>query len=158
MGKRKDQVPGGEWGRRDFLKIMGAGALAAGSVPLAGSLRQAVAQTAPKEPYKIAIVAFTTGPATSYGLPGHEMLDLVVSLWNSKGGILGRKIELFKYDEGPVATVVETFKKLTKQDKVDAILGCASSASALAGAPIAEEAKTIFINCLARTHKVTWQN
>jgi branched-chain amino acid transport system substrate-binding protein len=86
------------------------------------------------------------------------MLDLLVPLWNNKGGILGRKIELSKYDEGAVAAVVETFKKLTKQDKVDAIVGCASSASALAAAPIAEESKTIFINCLARTHKVTWQN
>jgi branched-chain amino acid transport system substrate-binding protein len=157
MGKRKDQVSGGEWGRRDFLKLVGAGAaVTAGSVALPGSLRQALAQTAPKEPFKIAIVAFTTGPATSYGLPGHEMLDILVPLTNSQGGILGRKVELSKYDEGAVANVVETFKKLTKQDKVDAILGCSSSASALAGAPIAEEAKTIFINCLARTHKVTW--
>ena len=157
MGKKKDQFPDGEWGRRDFLKLVGTGAaVTAGGVTLTGSLRQAVAQTAPKEPYKIAIVSFTTGPATSYGLPGHEMLDILVPLTNNKGGILGRKVELSKYDEGAVANVVETFKKLTKQDKVDAILGCSSSASALAGAPIAEEAKTIFINCLARTHKVTW--
>ena len=144
-------------GRRDFLKVMGAGA-AAGSLALEGSLSRAIAASAPKEPYKLAIVAFITGPATSYGLPGHEMLDLLVPLFNSQGGILGRKIELSKYDEGAVANVVETFKKLTKQDKVDAIVGCASSASALAGAPIAEESKTIFVNCLARTHKVTWQN
>ena len=62
----------------------------AGSLALDSSVQKAVAQTAPKEPFKLAIVAFTTGPAASYGLPGHEMLDLLVPLWNSKGGILGR--------------------------------------------------------------------
>ena len=157
MRKGQDETAEMGLGRRDFLKVMGAGAIA-GSLALDSSVQKAIAQTAPKEPFKLAIVAFTTGPAASYGLPGHEMLDLLVPLWNSKGGILGRKIELSKYDEGAVANVVETFKKLTKQDKVDAILGCAASSNALAGAPIAEEAKTIFINCLARTHKVTWQN
>ncbi len=97
-------------GRRDFLKVVGAGAVA-GSLALDGSLRKAIAASAPKEPFKLAIVAFTTGPATSYGLPGHEILDLLVPLYNSQGGILGRKLELSKYDEGAVANVVETFKK-----------------------------------------------
>ena len=144
-------------GRRDALKLMGAGAVA-GGLALGGPLRKALAATAPTEPFKVAIVAFTTGPAASYGYPGHEMLDLMVPLLNKNGGILGRKIELFKHDEGAVAKVVETFKRLTMSDKVDAILGVASSANTLAAAPIAEESKTIFINCLARTHKVTWQN
>ena len=157
MSKETEAILKEGWGRRDFLKLMGAGAVA-GGLALNSPIRKAIAATAPKEPFKLAIVAFTTGPAATYGLPGHEMLDLLVPLWNNKGGILGRKIDLSKYDEGAVATVVETFKKLTKQDKVDAIVGCASSASALAAAPIAEESKTIFINCLARTHKVTWQN
>jgi branched-chain amino acid transport system substrate-binding protein len=157
MGKGHDKIVEMGLGRRDFFKLAGTGILGAG-VTLSLPMRKAIAAAAPKEPFKLAIVAFTTGPATSYGLPGHEILDILVPLWNSKGGILGRKVELFKFDEGAVANVVETFKRLTKQDKVDAILGCSSSASALAGAPIAEEAKTIFVNCLARTHKVTWQN
>lgn len=140
MWKETESILKERWGRRDFLKLVGAGAVA-GGLALNSPIRKAIAATAPKEPFKLAIVAFTTGPATSYGLPGHEMLDLLVPLWNSKGGILGRKIELSKYDEGAVANVVETFKKLTKQDEVDAILGCASSASALASAPIAEDPK-----------------
>ena len=137
MSKETEAIPKEGWGRRDFLKLMGAGAVA-GGLAINSPIRKAIAATAPKEPFKLAIVAFTTGPAATYGLPGHEMLDLLVPLWNSRGGILDRRIELSKYDEGAVATVVETFKKLTKQDKVDAIVGCASSASALAAAPIAE--------------------
>jgi branched-chain amino acid transport system substrate-binding protein len=157
MRKPTDVFSERQLGRRDALKLMGAGAVA-GGLALSSPLRKAIAASAPKEPFKVAVVAFTTGPATSYGYPGHEMMDLMVPLLNRKGGILGRKIELSKHDEGSVARVVETFKRLTKKDKVHAILGLAASSNTLAAAPIAEEAKTIFINCLARTHKVTWQN
>jgi len=157
MARHPDVFSGMQMGRRDLLKLLGFGVVA-GGLALGSPLRRAVAASAPEEPFKVAIVAFTTGPATSYGYPGHEMMDLMVPLINSQGGIAGRKVELSKHDEGSVAKVVETFKRLTQQDKVDAILGLASSGNALAAAPIAEEAKTIFINCLARTHKVTWQN
>ncbi len=143
--------------RRDAMKLMGLGTLA-GGLYLTGAQRKALAADAPKTPFKVAVVAFSTGPATSYGYPGHEMMELLVNHYNRNGGLLGRKLELSKDDEGPVAKVVETFKRLTQQDKVDAILGVASSGNALAAAPIAEESKTIFINTLARTHKVTWQN
>lgn len=143
--------------RRDAMKMLGLSTLA-GGLYLTLPQRKALAAGAPKEPFKIAVVAFSTGPAATYGYPGHEMTELLVDYYNRNGGLLGRKLELSKDDEGPVAKVVETFKRLTQQDKVDAILGVASSGNALAAAPIAEESKTIFINTLARTHKVTWQH
>lgn len=157
MKKATDVFSERQLGRRDALKLMGAGAVA-GGLALSSPLRKALAAEAPRSPLKVGLVAFSTGPVASYGYPGHEAMDLLVPLWNRKGGVLGRKIELLKYDEGSSAKVVETFNRLTKKDKVHAILGVCSSANTLAAAPIAEKAKTIFINCLARTHKVTWQN
>ena len=146
--------------RRNALKMMGLGlaGLTAGGAYLSADARRAVAASAPKEPYKVAVVAFSTGPAASYGYPAHEIMEIMVERLNAGGGLLGRKVVLSKDDEGAVAKVVETFKRLTQQDKVDAILGLASSGNALAAAPVAEESKTIFINTLARSYKVTWQN
>jgi len=158
MKKEEGSVSQGGVCRRDAIKIMsvGVGALA-GGLALGGPLRRAYAE-APNSPFKLAVVAFSTGPVASYGYPAHEMLDILVPMINKKGGILGRKIELIKHDEGPVSKVVETVKRLTKNDKVDAILGFASSANGLAAAPICEESRTLMIACLCRTHKVTWQN
>jgi branched-chain amino acid transport system substrate-binding protein len=157
MDKREERLAEAQLKRRDFLKLLGVGA-AVGGLSLTDPLRKAIAASAPKEPFKVALVASSTGPAAGYGLPAHEMMDLMVPLFNSKGGILGRRVELTKYDEGAVTQCVETFKKLTQQEKVDALLGVCSSANALAVAPVAEEAKTIFITPLARSHKITWQN
>ena len=85
--------------RRDFLKYMGAGAVAAGttgiSFPVFGQAKRAI----PTTPIKIAAVSFLTGAAAApFGIPGDNAYKMLAEKINSEGGILGRKIELMSKD------------------------------------------------------------
>lgn len=47
MRKETESILEGKWGRRDFLKLMGTGAVA-GGLALNSPIRKAIAATAPK--------------------------------------------------------------------------------------------------------------
>jgi len=48
---------------------------------------------------KIAVVGAHSGDLASYGIPTVKAAELVVSDWNEKGGVLGKKIELIVEDD-----------------------------------------------------------
>ena len=45
-------------------------------------------------PIKIGVAGPYTGDLASYGIPSARAAELVVDMWNAKGGVLGRQIEL----------------------------------------------------------------
>jgi branched-chain amino acid transport system substrate-binding protein len=115
--------------RRSFL-VATAGAVLAPAIVRAA------------EPIRIGSVLSTTGPAAWLGDPEDKTLRMYVEEINAKGGVLGRKLELFIYDDASDAAKANSFgKRLIQQDKVDVILGAATTGTTMAVLPQAEAAK-----------------
>ena len=105
---------------------------------------------------KIGEYASLTGKEAAYGETSHKGIILAFEELNSKGGVLGQKLELITEDnqskQGESATVV---KKLISRDKVVAILGEVSSIRSLEGAPVIQGAKVPMVSSASVNSKVT---
>ncbi len=143
--------------RRNFLKAagvagLGLGAAALTSVPkVAGAAK---ARKIPKTPVSLAAISFLTGPAAGpFGIPGDNAYKMMADVYNQKGGILGRQIELKSLDEaGGAKTQVELARKLILEDKVDAILGYISSGDCKAILPMSDELGGLILAYDCGTH------
>jgi len=95
----------------------------------------------PGGPIKIGFVVPMSGTATALSPDAGITAQLAVDYINKyEGGILGKEVQAIIYDEkGNAQATVEAFGKLVENDKVEAILGCLSSSTALAVARKVEE-------------------
>ncbi|MGV8893391.1 MAG: ABC transporter substrate-binding protein [Burkholderiaceae bacterium] len=99
------------------------------------------------EPIKIGSVLSVTGPAAFLGDPELKTLQLYVEDLNKKGGVLGRQLELFHYDDGSDAGKAHGFaKRLIDNDKVDILVGGTTTGSTMSMVPLAEKANIPFIS------------
>jgi len=109
-----------------------------------------------QETIKIGEYASLTGKEAAYGDTSHKGIILAVEELNERGGVLGRKLELFTEDnqskQGESATAV---KKLISRDKVVAILGEVASIRSLEAAPVIQNAKLPMISSASVNSKVT---
>jgi len=151
-------------GRRDFLKVVGAGivgaAVGAGATYSLSPPRvervevPAVKKPLPKDPLRFGIVTFLTGIFGPSGVAGLRAAEIWADEVNAAGGILGRKVELFVEDESEgVEKSVERFKKLTLEKKVDVIFGTESTATGLAFGPLAEDLHQLWLSWDGTTQK-----
>jgi len=83
------------------------------------------------------------GPLGEYAVMA---IDLAVEEINARGGIKGRKVELVKEDSINPQTATTKAERMFERDKVVAIIGEISSASALTISQVAQRANRIFIN------------
>src|SRR5437667_8178162 len=84
----------------------------------------AVAPASGQEPMRIGAFLSVTGPAAFLGDPEQKTLEMYIDRINASGGVAGRKLQLFVYDDGGDAEKARTFtKRLLEQDKVDIIVG-----------------------------------
>ena len=150
--------------RRDFLKLVGAGAA---WVMLGGCAQPTQPKTTttptatPKvtKEIKIGIISFREGPAAVFGEPAHNTADYLADMFNSAGGIAGAKIKVIHEDQGlSPSDTVEKAKKLCLQDKVDVITGIPGTNHSLAVAPVCDENNTFFLQCQARAEYCTWKD
>jgi branched-chain amino acid transport system substrate-binding protein len=99
---------------------------------------------------KVGAILAVTGPASNLGAPEARTLEMLVEDVNSKGGIIGRKVELILKDSGGSPEKAVSFaKQLIEEDKVFAIIGPSTSGETMAIKNIAEEGKTLLISCAA---------
>lgn len=99
------------------------------------------------EPIKIGSVLSVTGPAAFLGDPELKTLQLYVEELNKKGGVLGRQLELFHYDDGSNAGKANSFaKRLIDNDKVDILVGGTTTGATMSMVPLAEKANIPFIS------------
>ncbi len=104
---------------------------------VAGTLLGLGAQAA--EPIRIGVVLSTSGPAASFGIPERDALVLAADHVNATGGVNGRKIELFHYDDKTNPTeAARGVTQLVSNHKVVAIVGPGTGGGALAAGPVAE--------------------
>ena len=98
-------------------------------------------------PIKIGSVLSVTGPAAFLGDPEKKTLNLYVERINAAGGVLGRKLELYTYDDGTDASKANSFaKRLIEEDKVDILIGGTTTGSTMAMVPVVEKAQIPFIS------------
>ncbi|HET7343877.1 MAG TPA: ABC transporter substrate-binding protein [Methylomirabilota bacterium] len=133
--------------RRQFLALSG-GALTTAALRL--DVAPAFAQNTP---VKLGVLAAKAGVLAPVGESGLRGVQWATERINAAGGILGRKIELIVEEESSPKDTVERFRKLSLQDKVDAISGVISTGTGLALGPVAEEMKTIWLSWDATTQK-----
>ncbi len=122
----------------------------------AGTTESAPAATENSEPIKIGWYGPLSGAAASVGVCGETAVEMAVAEINANGGVLGRQIELFPYDdEGTAENSVKVVTRLVEEDGVVGIVGSHLSGSVLATSDITEAAKIIQIGC--GTSKI-WTN
>ncbi len=74
----------------------------------------------------------------SAGQDAHAYVDSI----NAAGGVNGRPLELFIYDDSSDAAKANSFvKRLIQQDNVDLIIGPSTTGSSMAMAPVVEASK-----------------
>lgn len=96
---------------------------------------------------KVGVVADQTGPLSFAGIADANVARMVINDINAKGGLLGRKVDLY-LEDGATADSVAAAKatKLVEQDHVDVIFGgiYSSTRQAIKG-PAVEKGKTLYI-------------
>ena len=98
-------------------------------------------------PIKIGSVLSVTGPAAFLGDPELKTLQTYIDKINAGGGFLGRKLELYSFDDGSDANRANGFtKRLIEEDKVDIIVGGTTTGSTMAMVPLVEKAEIPFIS------------
>lgn len=124
-------------GRREAIRFMGAGALAAALASVAGS--PAFAQDA--TPLKIGLIVTYSGPYADYG----RQMDNGIALWLKQNGgqVAGRDIEIIRRDTGGAAPDLATrfARELITRDRVNFIIGLDFSPNAMAIAPVLTQAR-----------------
>ncbi|HDZ9655794.1 TPA: urea ABC transporter substrate-binding protein [Yersinia enterocolitica] len=100
---------------------------------------------AAEKPIKIGLLEDASGNFALPVIPKIHATELAVEEINAKGGILGRPIELVKYDTQSDNTRFQQMaRRLIKNDKVDVIFGAFSSASREAIRPIMDREKQLY--------------
>ncbi|HYW76821.1 MAG TPA: ABC transporter substrate-binding protein [Gammaproteobacteria bacterium] len=128
--------------RRAALAAAGVGVVLAGSVALARAA----------EPVRIGVIAPTSAIDGRSIMQGAEMAADEI---NAAGGVDGRPIKLYKYDDhASAADGVRAFQRATKQNHAVAVIGNFTSEVALATEPWAARLKEPYIVTGASTTKI----
>jgi ABC-type branched-subunit amino acid transport system substrate-binding protein len=99
-----------------------------------------------KEPevIKVGVIADQTGPLSFIGIANANVARLVVDEINTKGGLLGRRLELYLEDSATIDSVAEAkATKLVEHDGVDVLFGgiYSSTRQAIKGPAVAKGRK-----------------
>ncbi len=108
---------------------------------------------------KIGVVGPRTGPAAATGAAFEEGIKLATEYVNSKGGVMGKKLEIvFEDTAGAPDKAASGFERLVTRDKVVMVLGESHSSSALAEIEVANRMKIPFIVVEAWADEITSKN
>jgi branched-chain amino acid transport system substrate-binding protein len=112
---------------------------AVGLLLLLGGERPGVhAQSGP--PIKVGFSSAMTGPSAITGEGVKWAAQMLADEYNAKGGIMGRKIEVYFGDNaGTPGEAVSAVRRLVDVDKVDVIVGQTHSGACLGALPIVKE-------------------
>lgn len=115
-------------------------------------------ETADKSPITIGAIYNLEGTQSPLDVPSANGAKLAVNGINERGGIDGRELQLILCDgKTDPGTIEECARQLIANDTVCAVIGFSDTDMVLAAAPIAAEAKTVFINSGATSPKLPEQ-
>ena len=105
---------------------------------------------------KIAVICPLTGESSLYGDVLNQTIILLAEQKNEAGGVLGKQIEVFSYDNrDDVVETTNAARKAALDNKVVAFIGTDSSASTIAMVEVASENEIPVIATIATNSKVT---
>ncbi len=105
---------------------------------------------------KIGVYGDLSGPTSSFGQSTKNGVQLAVDEINAAGGVVGKKLEIvIEDDQGRPEQAKTVASKLVVQDKVQVLIGEATSTNSLAAAPVAQEAKIPMITHASTNEGVT---
>jgi branched-chain amino acid transport system substrate-binding protein len=112
----------------NIKSLMRRSALCAGAA-LVLALASGISQVRAQDTIKIAVGSPLTGPLAKQGQEVANAVQLAVDEWNAKGGVLGKKIELVRADDGgnPQVGVAAGEKVAADPSIVGAVWGITSS-------------------------------
>lgn len=103
--------------------------------------------TSTTEPIRIGANISLTGVASDFGQMSKKAMDLAVEEINAKGGVDGRKVELYvEDDQTDPKTAVSAYRKLVDVNKAQAVIGGLFDFTAQPLLPLAEKDKVTFIS------------
>lgn len=109
-----------------------------------------------EETIRVGVFLDMTGQTASFGLSTFSGIKMAVDEINAKGGVEGKKLEIFlEDDQGKPENARIAVQKLINQQKVHAIIGEVLSTNSLAGAPFAQAAKVPMITPSSTNEKIT---
>lgn len=116
----------------------------------------AIVSTANAQTIKLGMVTTLSGIFSSTGQSGLDGAKLAVEEFNSKGGVLGRNLELIAVDARLSPDIgALTLKDLILKEKIDFALGPVSSSVALAMSDVAREFRVPLILHTSNTERLT---
>jgi len=122
--------------RRQIL-LQSAALIAAGALPVS---------TAAADPIKLGSLLDTSGNFDAYGKPMEMATDLAIDEINAAGGLVGRQVQKISYDtQSNMALYTKFAQQLTRQDKVDVVIGGILSASREAIRPLLNREKLLYV-------------
>lgn len=96
---------------------------------------------------KIAVAGPMTGDNAEYGIGFTNAAMLMANEWNAKGGVLGKQIEIIKYDDKNSSEEAATIaQKIVGEGDVVGVIGHFASGVCLTAAPIYQDNKMIEIS------------
>ena len=102
----------------------------------AAAMLPQLAHAQAKDPLRIGLLLSVSGAGAAYGIPERDAVQVVADDINAKGGVNGRKIELFVYDEATNPTEsARGIVELIQRDKVVAVIGSSMGSGTLAAGP-----------------------
>ncbi|MDF2877307.1 MAG: Amino acid-binding protein [Clostridia bacterium] len=128
------------------------------AIGLSGMMALGLAGCGEKAPdtIKLGLIVPKTGQVAQYGIAVENAANLAVEEINAAGGIDGKQVQLFSYDNKADATEsINVFNRLVDNDKIVALVGPVISSTSLAVAPLAEEKKIPMISPTATNLAVT---
>ncbi|MGO9832245.1 MAG: ABC transporter substrate-binding protein [Myxococcaceae bacterium] len=103
---------------------------------VAGFLLAAAPAWAQAYTQKVGVISSLTGSEQAFGTQHERGYTLALEEINASGGVLGKPLEIIKYDDQSKADVaVQGVSKLVDQDKVPVVIGAYASQSTLALVP-----------------------
>jgi urea transport system substrate-binding protein len=124
--------------------------LLAVAVPLvaaaAVAIALAVARGGGGPPIRVGILHSATGSLAISEIPVAGATRLAIDELNARGGVLGRKVEVFEVDgRSDDATFARAARTLLVRDRVDVIFGCWSSSCRKTVKPIVERHRSLLV-------------
>src|SRR5512141_2872331 len=98
-------------------------------------------------PIRVGVIAEQTGPLSFMGIADANVAKMVIDDINARGGVLGRRVDLYLEDGATTDSVAEAAAtKLVEQDEVDVIFGgiYSSTRQAIKG-PAVVKGKKLYI-------------
>jgi branched-chain amino acid transport system substrate-binding protein len=119
-------------------------------------VRQQTGNTPDRSTIKIGYFGDLTGPTFNFGQSAKNGALMAAEEINQAGGINGRRIDIvIEDDEGSPERAATVVDKLTRQDKVIALIAGGASGSSLAAGPNAQSAKVPMISPSSTNPAVT---